>query len=126
MRVVHTTAHERLQREELFLFQREGGRPWLIEEQTAQYLGLGPHMRPTRRENFLTTIALLRDRAWRARFDDRFAVNPITARNLIQVHGSGDPVAKGTEAGVLLLANLLALALGSTAGPYRQPHDALG
>lgn len=123
MKVVETTTHEVRQEEALFLFPRDGDPPWLIEEQTAQYLGLGTHMRTTRRENFLTTMALLRARAWRAKFDDRFAESPITARNLIEVQGSGDPIAKGTEAGVALLASLLALALGSADGPYRRAHD---
>lgn len=125
--IVHTTRQETLQEDAIFLFRRDGERPWIIEERTVQYLGLGPHMRPTRRENFLATLSLLRERAWRARFDDRFASNPITARNLIEVQGSGDPIMKGTEAGVILLANLLASALAtSTTGPYRQRHDEPG
>jgi hypothetical protein len=126
MKVVSTTTQETIQQDALFLFRRESERPWIVEEHAAQYLGLGPHMRPTRRENFLTTLSLLRERAWRAKFDDRFATHPITARNLIEVQGSGDPATKGTEAGVVLLANLLALSLtGAATGPYRQRSEDL-
>jgi len=54
----------------LYLFRRGGG-PCLLCESVAQYAGLGDAVHPTRVENFLATVRLLRERAAAAAYDER-------------------------------------------------------
>jgi hypothetical protein len=96
--------------------------PWVIGESNAQYGGLGTSMRRTRYENFSATLSFLRERAPRARFDDRFAVHPLTAARVLKVRGRSTPLEEtpphdeNVEWVVHLLARWLMRPVG---GPYR-------
>ncbi len=67
-REVVRTSDEREQ--VLYLFRR-GGPPCLLQDSAAHYGGLGEHTRPTRLENFTTTVRLLREHAPAAAYDER-------------------------------------------------------
>jgi hypothetical protein len=106
-----------------YLFPRRDGRsgvPWLLEEATAQFRGLGPAMQPTRRANFLATVARVRQLAPHAVVDDRFVSHPRTAAVVVHVRGgeTAAPVPAGAD--VDLLVHILASSLmARRGGPYR-------
>ena len=80
----------------LYLFRKSEAPPWILRERGARYMGLGPDLRPTSLENFITTIRRLRELAPQAENDERLM--------------SGRPilgVAEGIEA-MDILAYLLA------------------
>ena len=113
-------SRERLDEHALYLVPRgdHGAptrRPWVLRQSTAQYLSLGPRMRPTRPENFAVIVHVLRERAPRAKFDDRFAVHPRTTSDGIHVHGNAT-VAAPSDAGTDLAVHLLARSLQAASG----------
>lgn len=94
--------------------------PWVVHEREAQYLSLGQRMQPTRRANFMSTIALIREHARGAIFDDRFVKSPIHTQDFIMVSGSDEARSDIAPRGVDVQATLLALWLErSSGGPYR-------
>lgn len=108
-RVVETSRTEAVTEREAYLFPRAAlgerpPRPWLVRESSVQYAALGASMRPTRRENFRNTVALLRERAPRAVCDDRFNA------------GQYDRHYSGLDLTVHLLGRWLLFGRG---GPYR-------
>ncbi len=115
------TTTEQLVEPVLYLFPRDSSTPWCLAENSAQYLALGTSMKQTRRGNFLETLALLRRKAIRAVFDDRFAHAPMPQIKTLQVRGVGEPHLDGTQPREAeLTLHLLALWLHrSTSGPYR-------
>ena len=113
---VRTVSEEREQ--VLYLFRRRGV-PCLLRESTGQYAGLGERVRPTRLENFATTLRLLREQAPLAPFDTRLA----SVRKLPELPADDgaprafDPV----NGGVDVLAHLIAMSLPEGAGgPFRR------
>ena len=95
-------------------------RPWLLEEQTAQYVSLGPKMLPTRHQNFFATIDLVRDHAPRAVFDDRFVEHPLSSAALVQVRGSESATPSTFGANLDLTVQVLAQwMMRDRGGPYR-------
>jgi hypothetical protein len=99
---------EREEREEvLYAFRRSGATPWILRE-SAQFLGLGQDLGPTRHGNFLTTIRLLRERSRFARYDERL----LSRRKLPELFPGND--------GVDLLANVLSLWFAGAKDPYRK------
>jgi hypothetical protein len=104
-----------------YLFPREGGVPWLVREQETQYLSLGPRMKLTRYENFRETLALVRSKATRAIFDERFARDPRAAAQVIQVQGHESATPEASDSNVDILVHALAeWLLRGQGGPYRQ------
>lgn len=95
----------------LYIFSR-GRIPCLLREASAQYAGLGEAVRPTRIENFLTTVRLLRESAPNAPYDERL----ISLKRAPEpANEPGAPRAFDRETGGIdLLAHLLAMSL---AGP---------
>jgi len=119
---VEHQAHESVVEHAIYLFPRASGvarpRPWLVLEHQASYLGLGPAMRLTRRENLATLLTRLRDRAAHARFDDRFVSRPLATEQLVSVRGRSSPEAPPPDAGATMHVYLLAeWLLGGN--PYR-------
>jgi hypothetical protein len=55
----------------LYLFRAGGATPWILREQGTHYEGLGDRLASTSAPNFLSTVAELRARAPRARYDER-------------------------------------------------------
>jgi hypothetical protein len=83
----------------LYLFRATAATPWILWERGTQYTTLGKQLAPSSMQNFTTTIAVLRERAPQAVYDERL-VNARTA-----------------SSGVDLLAHLLALSIAR--GPQR-------
>jgi hypothetical protein len=117
---VERTHVERATDHALFLFPRSEGTPWVLCAGEARYLALGPALRPTSIENFLVTVALLRERAPQAPYDERFAVHPLARQAQVHVRGFESAAPElgddGVEVPVQLLARWLTRARG---GPYR-------
>ena len=114
MGVVHskTTVREvktetEVREEVLYAFRRSGATPWILSE-SAQFLGLGAALGPTRHGNFLTTTRFLRERSRFASFDERL----VSRRKLPDRFTGSD--------GMDLLAHILALWLAGAADPYRK------
>ena len=78
------TTHERSAQSLLYLFAR-AGMPWMFAEQGVQWASLGVPLRPTRRENLLMLIDVLRKRAPRAHYDDSLLKHPAPRFDLAQV-----------------------------------------
>lgn len=55
----------------LYLFRASAATPWILREQGTHYEALGARLQPTAAPNFVATVAELRARAPRARFDER-------------------------------------------------------
>jgi hypothetical protein len=106
-----------------YLFPRAGAAtrtPWLLDEATAQFLSLGAAMHPTRRANFFTTVAQLRDHAPHAIVDDRFVTSPRTASAVLHVRGNDATPKVAAGASVDLVVHILAGWLQrDRSGPYR-------
>jgi hypothetical protein len=105
----------------IFLLARDGGVPWVLRASEARYLALGASLRPTVVENFLTTLGLLRARAPRAVYDERFVAHPLVRQAEVHVRGHGTPTHELGDPGIELRVHLLAQTLGrgSRKGPYR-------
>jgi hypothetical protein len=118
---VERTRTEHAIEQVLFLFVRDQGVPWVLRAGEARYQTLGAGLRPTVIENFMATLALLRDRAPRAIYDERFVAHPLVRKAETRVRGH-DTVSPGLEdEGIEVRVHLLAQALGrpSLEGPYR-------
>ncbi|HEY4120573.1 MAG TPA: hypothetical protein VGM56_22065 [Byssovorax sp.] len=121
--VVHSEhAAERV----LFVFGRTTP-PCAIHETEARYLGLGRAMKPTAHANFLETVAVLRERAPGAIYDERFTASPISTADVGFVRDNDTPVVHAGDPAIDLQIHLLASWLRSEHGgsPYRaEPaHD---
>ena len=55
----------------LYLFRASGATPWILREQGTHYEALGARVQPAAAPNFTATVAELRARAPRARYDER-------------------------------------------------------
>jgi hypothetical protein len=114
-RAEHATEHV------LFLVARDGGVPWVLRASEARYLALGPGLRPTVVENFMTTLGLLRARAPRSIYDERFVSHPLARQAEVHVRGHETPTHDLGDRGIEVRVHLLAQTLGrgSRNGPYR-------
>jgi hypothetical protein len=118
---VQRTRAEHAIEQVLFLFVRDEGVPWVLRAGEARYRSLGASLRPTVIENFMATLALLRERAPRAVYDERFVAHPFVRKAETHVRGH-DTVSPGLEdEGIEVRMHLLAQVLGrgSHEGPYR-------
>jgi hypothetical protein len=105
----------------LFLFVRDEGVPWVLRASEARYLSLGGAMRPTAIENFLVTIALLRERAPHAIYDERFVARPLARQAETHVRGHESASPELADPGLEVRLHVLARVLGHVVrrGPYR-------
>lgn len=94
----------------LYLFRAGGETPWLLRERGTSYAGLGPGLAASSAQNFLTTIARLRERASAAVYDERL-LNPRNAMTRLARSGtaSASTLSSTSAGGVDVLAHLLAL-----------------
>jgi hypothetical protein len=96
------------------------GAPWVLRENEARYVALGDRRRPTTHENFTATVALLREHAPEAAFDDRYVTHPLEAsapvRSLAPDPGAFARRVSENDLTIHLLARWLLRARG---GPYR-------
>ncbi len=106
----------------LYLFRRRGATPWILRETGTFYTALGSAVAPSSLQNFVATIAALRDRAPGAIYDERLtAVRRVPERLARAVSGAGQSTALSSESGIDLLAHLVAAWLGqrARAAPFR-------
>lgn len=114
-REVVSVSEERQQA--LYLFRR-GGVPCLLLENGAQYAGLGALVKPTRLENFVTTVQLLRQRAPRVVYDARLVTLRKTPAPPTEPSSprAFDPI----NGGIDLLAHILVTSVPpASVGPFR-------
>jgi hypothetical protein len=100
----------------LYVFRRTGTTPWILHQQGTSWTGL-PVVAPTEAENFRAAVALLRERATGAVFDDRLVTRKAPERTSLSGGSGNTTVRSSTEAGVDLLAHLVALWIAR--GAYR-------
>jgi len=91
----------------LYVFRRSGERPWLVRERAAGYGWLGDRLAPSSLQNFVATVALLRERAPGAAYDERLMGfrKPL----LFAASAAKDGSSSSSEPTADLLAHLLAL-----------------
>ena len=101
----------------LYVFRRSGAVPWLLREHGTSWVGLGLPLAPSEGENYRLAVAALRERAPGATFDDRLTSRKAAERAALS-GGSGTTTVKtSSQAGVDLLAHVLALWIAR--GAYR-------
>lgn len=106
-----TVRHERrvseAREQVLYVFSRSGDGHVFLRESRLVYAGLGDRLGPTTAENFAATVALLRERAPSALFDERL----VSRRRRGDVLSAGAGGSATSNAGETdLLAHLLAVA----------------
>lgn len=95
-------------------------RPWVLEEATAQFLSLGAAMQPTRRANFLATVAAVRRLARGTPVDDRFVASPLSSPGVLHTRGADPAPPPVTPPMTDLTMHILAgMLLQHGRGPYR-------
>jgi len=102
----------------LYLFRKSGEAPWLLREHGTNWAGHGRALEATEAGNFKVTVALLREKAKGAQYDDRLVTRKVGERAALH-GGSGTTTVKtSSEATMDLLAHVLAMWL-ARAGAYR-------
>lgn len=95
----------------LYMFRRSGATPWILHEHGTAWAGHGRSLAASANENFRLTVALLRERAPAAVYDDRLMTRKAPER--ATVHGgagsSSTTVRTSSQGGMDLLAHLVAL-----------------
>jgi hypothetical protein len=121
---VKTESTSKLEEREqvLYLFRRSGETPWILRETSTNYAGLGSALGPSRAVNFGATMRMLRAQMPMAAYDERL----VSAKRIgekVSTRGtteSGKSTSASSEAGVDLLAHILAHWIARSAGiPYR-------
>jgi hypothetical protein len=92
----------------LYVFRRSGATPWILHEHGTSWAGL-PVVAATGSENFRAAVALLRERAPGAVFDDRLVTRKAPERTSLSGGSGNATIRSSNEAGVDLLAHLVAL-----------------
>ena len=101
----------------LYVFRRSGEPPWLLRERGTGWAGLGLPLAPSESENYRLAVAALRERAPGATFDDRLMTRKAAERSSLSGGGGSTTVKTSSQAGVDLLAHVLALRIAR--GAYR-------
>jgi len=93
----------------LYIFRANRETPWLLRERGTSYAGLGPRLAASSTQNFLTTIAYLREKAPTALYDERL-LNPRNATTRLSRSGSASAstLQSSSAGGVDLIAHLIA------------------
>lgn len=101
----------------LYLFPRSGA-PWLLRERGTIWGGHGRPLEATEAANFRATVAVLRERARGAVYDDRLVTRKVAERAALSAGLGSTTVTSSSEGTVDLLAHVLALWLAKRAA-YR-------
>jgi len=119
---VERTAHESVVVHAAYVVPglRDATRPriWLVHERESSFLVLGAALRKTRRENLTCALDLIRERAPRAVYDDRFVLHPLVSSQIVTVRDNLSPEAPPPDGSADLLVCILADWLLSRT-PYR-------
>lgn len=117
LRAMHETSEEPdppVRENVAYFFRRSGARPWILRQLHANYIGLGADLRPVAFDNFLRTVARVREASPTAIYDDRLVRRRVAERLV------GDAWYRSSSEGMDLLAHCLALTIASQGGsPYR-------
>ena len=118
-KTVKTDTHAATEAREsvLYVFRRSGATPWILREQGTNWSAAGIPLAPSASENFRLAVARLRSLAQGAAFDERLATRKAAERMAMSGNTASTTVRSSSEAGVDLLAHLLALATAK--GAYR-------
>jgi hypothetical protein len=94
----------------LYIFRRSGTTPWILRDAGSDWSGLGRPLAPTSIENFKLAVAILRERAPGAVYDERLLLRKATPERVATSGTAGSRTVKTSSAGGMdLLAHLLAL-----------------
>jgi hypothetical protein len=104
---IERTRHEVATEQVLFLFPRDETTPWVLRAGEARFVGLGNAMRPTVMENFLATLAILRQRAPHAAYDERFLAHPLLQLKEASVRGQDTVTPPLGDLGIAARVHLL-------------------
>jgi hypothetical protein len=97
-----------------YFFRRSGEAPWILRERHASYTGLGRERAPVAFQNFMHTLARIRELAPMAVSDDRLLRRRVAERLV------SESALRSSRDGVDLLAHLLAMSIANQGGsPYR-------
>ncbi len=99
----------------LYVFRRSGATPWLLREHGTVWAGHGLRLAPSEAENFRLTVAALRERAPAATFDDRLVARKAPERAALSGGPGSTTVKTSSDAGMDLLAHLLAMSIARSA-----------
>lgn len=118
-KVKSTTSSTLEDREQvLYLFRRDGEVPWILREMSTNYAGLGKSISHSRAQNFGHTMRMIRAQMPMAAFDERLVtVKRVTQK--VAMRGtteSGKTTTSSSEAGVDLLAHILAAWFARSSG----------
>jgi hypothetical protein len=102
----------------LYVFRRSGATPWLLHERGTTWAGLGLPLAPSEGENYRAAVAALRERAPGAAYDERLLTRKAAERASLSGSGGNTTVKSSSQAGVDLLAHLLAMWIARK-GAYR-------
>jgi hypothetical protein len=102
----------------LYLFRRNGETPWILREHGTGWAGVGLPLAPSETENFRAAVAALRARAHGATYDDRLMSRRASEKTAMTGAGNTTTVKTSSEAGVDLLAHVIAL-WAARAAAYR-------
>jgi len=118
-KTVKTNTHNAAEERDvvLYVFRRSGETPWLLRERGTGWAGLGLALAPSESENYRLAVAALRERAPGATFDDRLMTRKAAERSSLSGGGGNTTVKTSSQAGVDLLAHVLALRIAR--GAYR-------
>lgn len=113
VRETRTTSEDRQQ--VLYIFRGSGATPWLLHEAGTHFLALGGELAPSRRENFLKTVELLRSHAPHATYDDRLmTMRRVAERASMEGNSMQRTTTTSSESGMDLAAHVLALWISKT------------
>ena len=92
-----------------YLFRASGETPWLLRERGTNYSGLGAQIGPSSAQNFLTTLARLREKAPGAAYSERLmSANRAPTRAVHKGGIGGESTSVSSASGVDLLAHVMA------------------
>jgi hypothetical protein len=117
-KTVTKQAHAAIEEREsvLYAFRRSGATPWILREHGTVWTGHGQPLATSAAENFRIAVATLRARVPAAAFDDRLVTRRAPERAALSGGPSTTSVKTSSDAGIDLLAHLLALSLARSAG----------
>jgi hypothetical protein len=99
----------------LYVFRRSGATPWILHEHGTSWAGLGRPLAPSEGENFRLALEVLRSLAPGAAFDDRLVARRAPERAALSGGARTTTVTTSSDAGVDLLAHLVAMWIARTA-----------
>jgi hypothetical protein len=109
---VKSEAHHATDRSDqvLYVVRRSGATPWILREHGSHWSGLGRPLAASSIENFRVAVALLRERAPGAVYDDRLLSRKASPERTEAAGAAGARTVKtSSEGGIDLLVHVLAL-----------------